>query len=282
MRMEAANKRKLGDISPNATASTQNSKKKSKEMTYISMQELQATLESMLEPLAKRDDVRAVVDELKALREENVSLNNKVETLTKRCDKLESQVSELYKWKTEKNLIIRMNKGINSEEDKKRAIEMCTMLAKSKNSIIGTNNLRVINTHINNKKCLLVATFNEVEYANLVLRNARELKGTDVSISKDYPKEIREKRAYLFKVRRLILTKSEAKPIVRGQYLIDGDVKFGWHLDEGIYLEKGQALEVELMKYNISVEDIKSWSQSEKRTGNMGGINEGASSSRFL
>lgn len=55
--------------------------------------------------------------ELKELREENHLLSTKIQVLTDRCDELESQVSSMYFWKHEQNLVVRLYKGPNSDAD---------------------------------------------------------------------------------------------------------------------------------------------------------------------
>lgn len=215
---------------------------------------LQDALAPLLEPLAKSEDLDKILKQIQDLMSANQMLTERVEFLTQRCEKLEEQVSTMYNWRTERNIIVRMNRGASTEEEKRRVLQVCTNLTDDA-EILNINEIKPITTK-NGNQCMLIASFSDTNKVHRVLRNAKKLHGTDVSLSKDYPKDTRAKRQQLLKVRRHIINASGAKVILRDDILLEGDTKFKWSLTDGLYLASQGVLREVLAKYCLTPEGL--------------------------
>lgn len=91
--------------------------------------------------------------------------------------------------------------------------------------------------------------------AHNVIKHTKSLRDTDVSISKDYPKEMREQRAYLLKLRRMIIDKTKRKCLLRGNVLIDGNFKITWCIPDGPSIASGESI---VDVYGITKEEVLS------------------------
>lgn len=227
----------------------------------LSYENLQKAMAPLLEPLAKSADITNLLAKMQTLQEENKALSNSVKMLMDRCEKLESQVNMMYNWKNERNLIIRMKKGVNAEAEKKRAIDTCADLSGIPN-ILNACDVRVV-TGGGGPKSILVATFCDASKVQSVLQNAKKLKGCDISLSRDYPKDVRIKRGHLLKFRKLVMSKSTTRMTLRNDVLSDGETSFKWS-PQGLALVSDGNISDALAKYGLTMECIDSGVQSRQ------------------
>lgn len=255
MELNTVSKRKILETSPDSSLPA--GKRSIRDKMALTTADLQEAFAPLLEPLAKSEDVQKLLKQMQDLQMENQALGKKVLELTERCEKLEEQVTSMYNWRNERNVVVHMNKGANAEDEKKRASQLCANLT-GEADIITPNDIRAIPIR-SGTKSMLIATFSDVNKVYRVLRSSRKLNGTDVSVSKDYSKDTRIKRQYLLKTRRYIINSSGAKLALRDDTLIDGDIKFKWNLSQGLYLASHGNLGDALAKYGVTVEGIGAW-----------------------
>lgn len=217
---------------------------------------------------------------MQALQEENKALSENVQMLMNRCEKLESQVNMMYNWRNERNMVIRMKKGVSVEAEIKRVVDMCADLSGNQN-ILSVNDVRSVSGR-EGPTSILLASFSDASKVQSVLQNARRLKGCDISLSRDYPKEVRIKRGQLLNVRKLVLAKAAVKMTLRNDILSDGEVSFKWG-PEGLALVSGGNVSEAMAKYGLTMDFINLAERSRRfatgrRTAHQPRNQQGASS----
>lgn len=250
--LKSNGKRSLNELSPTAPITPGRKRLQTDPMAQKTIGEL--TVEEynkLLEPLAKSEEVKLLEEKITKLQEENHTLQTAVSDLKSRCLRLEEQMQNVYIWKNNRNLIVTLNKGASEEEVKNRVVNICANISK-KSDILKKENVWVINSK-HSTKTTVKASFKDTEDVQAVIRNTRLLNDTDVSISKDYPKDIREQRGHLLKLRRMIINKTGRKPMLRGNVLKDGNFNIKWCLMDGPKIASGESM---MDVYGISQDEV--------------------------
>jgi hypothetical protein len=262
-------KRNLQNISPETPISKRHQQFANAEAGKISdmqVEDFKAMLERMFEPLATSAEIANLQHKVNELQTVNNALTSKVQTLTTKCAELEKQMESVYLWRNSGNIMMKLNRTRNKgEEDKERVFRTCVQLSGDSN-VVDKSDIREIKTADRNKITFKVIT-GSTDKVTRMLKNSASLRGTDISVSKDYPKQIREQQQNLLKVRRFMMRNSNAKPKVRGNVLVDGDVRLTWSSDEGVVSSTGESLCSVLQRYGKTIEDLQQFlSQQQNNT----------------
>lgn len=218
-------------------------------------------LMQILSNLATKDDVRKVNETVALLNHKNKELANKVEILTKRCDELEMKMEYMYIRENSSNLIIKMNRTTEVAEARRRVASTCTELSEQTN-IIEEASIAEMQTLSKGKRIFKVY-LGDTNIAHKILKNSNQLRGSDISISKDLPKQMREQQSKLLMVRRFLMKKSTAKPKIRDNLLVDGSMKFSWSAADGLKILSGESLDIALGKYNQNIAALNEFLSSK-------------------
>lgn len=244
-------KRNLDQISPETPVS----KRMSANDNIKSLKVSDMTVDQLLSVLATKEDFHEMKKEIQDLKDDNKRLVDKVNVLSDKCEKLEAEVNAVYIWKNSGNLIMKFNRsGNDMERDKERVHRVCAELSGEQNPI-PKSAISEIKT-ADRKRITFKVFIGDSEKVYKILKNSASLRGTDIAVSKDYPKAIRQQQQNLLKVRRFLIRNSNAKPKVRGNLLIDGDVKLSWSPNEGVKATSGESLGDVLRRYGQTVEKL--------------------------
>lgn len=224
------------------------------------------TLEQLVSVLASKEDFHEMKKDMQELKDENKLLSDNVKVLNKRCDDLERQMESMYLFKNNSNLIVKISKSTGETDAKQRVASTCAELAEQPNVIQGSSIVEV--KSFSRGKRIFKAYLGDANIARKILHNTSRLQGSDISITKDLPKQMREQQSKLLMVRRFLMTKSTAKPKVRDNILIDGYLKFSWSAADGLKVISGESLDVALGKYNQSLESLNEFLSSKYKQGN--------------
>lgn len=252
-------KRTLAEISPTTPSSKrQNTNKKMTEkVADMKIEDLQA----MFAPLATKSDLAAVQQQVYSLTEQNKMLADKVEQLAEKCNVLESQMQSIYLWRNRNNLIVTMDKAGDLELAKTRVQNVFTSLAKE-NVMVERNLIRELKTS-NKRKILFKVTLENQQILSKIIANTGSLKGTDVSISKDYTKAMRQKRGKLLMLRKFLMKSSNTKLKLQGSWLVDRDAKISWDAANGFIMDTGEPFASVLRKYGQTIENLQLFSAKQ-------------------
>lgn len=261
---KAASKRFLNQISPETPSSKRHLTCRimdNRTVSQLSVTELQA----MLTPLAKKEDIDGLKSELLELQNKNKSLSDKVDVLSSKCQLLEDQLQSVYIWKNSSNLIIKLNReGDDVEKAKERVMKVCAELSKEQR-IVERSSIKQLRIG-DNRKYLFKVFLSGPEKAIKIIQNTSALRGTDISISKDYPKSIREQQSKLLMIRRFLMRNSSNKPKMQGAALVDGAIRFTWSAEKGLVVSSGESLEEVLSKYHQTKDDLDTFLASGARS----------------
>lgn len=231
----------------------------------------------LFEPLAKKEDIDSLKKQIKSLQDENIALSLKVESLASKCQRLEDQMQAVYIWKNSGNLVVKLDRGGDDvERAKDRLVTLCGEISKQP-GIIDKNMIRQLRL-ADNRKFLFKIFINDQGKAAKIIQNTASLRGTDVSISKDYPKEVRDQQSKLLSVRRFLMKKSTNRPKLRDAFLVDGGVKLSWSLTNGLIIHSGESLEELLRKYGQTKAELDAFlstggNQNRREVSSGSGVN---------
>lgn len=254
----SSSKRNLDQISPETPSSKRQltNSTNAKEMDTRKVADLGVgELELMLAPLAKKADIEQLESTIATLQEENKALSDKVDLLSDKCQRLENEMQSVYLWKNSSNLIIKMDKARGEvEEAKDRLVYICGEITKEA-GIVDKSSIRQLRTG-DNRKYLFKVFLKDADKAAKIIRSTAALKGTDISVSKDYPKSIRDQQTKLLMVRRFLMRKSNCKPKLQGATLVEGTTRFSWSMTDGLVVNSGESLEEVLLKYQQTKNEL--------------------------
>lgn len=189
-------------------------------MMDMRLEELQA----MFEPLAKKEDILNLQLKITTLQQENKVLSDKIDTLSSRCQCLEEQMQSVYIWRNSSNLVIKLDRGGGGVESAKNRVVNVLCLILKQPGIIDKNSLRQLRIE-EYRKFLFKVFLNDAVKSSTIIQNTSSLKGTDISISKDFPKEIRDQQSKLLSVRRFLMNKSTSRPKLKYFEILEEDDK---------------------------------------------------------
>lgn len=131
--------------------------------------------------------------EMKQMREENTKLKEQVARQENKIERLEREVRR-------KNIVI---KGVSDDENENESeIEqkVCTVIQKigvSVDNKVDIDGIRRIGKYATQGKRPILVKLTKESKGSEILRNAKNLRGTEIWINEDYPKSIREERRLL-------------------------------------------------------------------------------------
>lgn len=257
----STSKRNLDQISPETPVSKKMSTSKGMESMKLS----DMTLEQLVSVLATKNDFFDLKREMCSLKEENKQLTNRVESLTQKCNQMETEIQSLYIWKNSSNLIIKVNRdSADVDTAKKRVLRICSELSEEQNTVEQTA-IKELKSN-DQKKYTFKIFFNQPKDATSILKNTGKLRGSDVSIAKDLPLVVRQQKSYLLQIRRFLIEKSSCRPRLQGHYLIADEHRLSWSLTENkIVVNNGESVENFLGNYQLTTADLDAFLRKQKQ-----------------
>jgi hypothetical protein len=229
-RTETGNKRvRSAPASPEETHSAKRIDKKK----MATIEEITATMitlfDTKLKTVASKDDMTEIKTELSALRTEiglvkaeNATLKNTLDEMKKREKSMIEAITKLEKNSRQNNLVFKGIKTSTSLTPEENVKNICKDMLKLQQEIKFKRVFR-LDKRLDDKMIVLVECDSGNDVGS-ILRNAKLLKGSEISIQKDYPKELREKCSIIRKLAKNISEKNQS---------INVKIR-----DERIYIEK--------------------------------------------
>lgn len=175
-----------------------------------------------------------VMREIKEMKEENKNLRERVVKQEERIQHLEREVRK-------KNLIIKGivdGEGEDENETRDKIVAVVQKIGVDIDVKGDVDEVRRIGKYRPQQKRPILVKLTKESTRRTVLKNAKKLKGTDIWIDEDYPREVQEER------RRLMPRMKEArengcKAIVKyNKLIINGEVHTAEELKEGREVER--------------------------------------------
>lgn len=210
----------------------------------------------MFSTLATKEDVEKINEKVEYLLKENKDLTDKVQILTKKCNDLERQVQDVYMWRNSGNCIVKMNRSQDINEAKRRVLSTCAELSEQAN-VVPESAIHEMKT-LSSRKQTFKVYVGDANLVRKIIHNPSRLRGTDVIITKDLPRQMREQQS------KLLMEKSTAKLKVRDNVMTDGRVKFTW-TDDGLKVVSGESLDVALAKYDQTIEELEDFLSTKRK-----------------
>ena len=135
---------------------------------------------------------------LKQVSEDNKTTKVKIEEMEKTQLEMSNRIEKLENLNRRKNLVF-INVPKNSDDCETNVLDVCR------------DTLQIVNIKIQNafyldkSKKLILAEFSSTREVSDILANGTKLAGTKIYINRDYSREVRTKRAHLFKIRKILL-----------------------------------------------------------------------------
>lgn len=189
-------------------------------------------LESKLKNMASKSDIEAITNANQKIMELNLEMSNKIIALEKRNDILESQMDEKQKKNTENNLMLRITsqEGINEKELIKNSLVRLIQPTPA----IENQHIREIKSNNNNVKNFIVKLESK-QHVITALKVSKKLQGTGITIAKDLPLSIRQKRNKLLNIRRRLNEfNPQIKVLVRDDRMYIEKKDFRWSSSRGL------------------------------------------------
>lgn len=195
--------------------------------------------------------IAPIESKLAECRAENTKLREEVKTCVERINILEIAMRE-------SNLVF---SNVPTTSDHRKALEDICINQLKLNAPIGIDKVVSIKDNTTNRSSTLLVSFASRWTAERVIRNARNLRGTSIGISRDMPKEAREKRNKLLLLRRQILnTGTPLKVKVYGNCIIVDKIKLT--LENNLLLNDNvDGKQYILEKFNVNTDEIFSTNQ---------------------
>lgn len=191
---------------------------------------LSALLDQKLSKLATKDDLLKLASKVQALEEENKILKEEVTILKRQEQLIKDKVVDLESRSRRNNLIFR---GLTVPEN---TTDYCFVVRKFCTEVLGSRDSLWINrAHpLGRNRSIIIAHLpNDVDIQYIMSRT-RTLKNTGYIVHRDFPQEIRDKRAQLVKVRAEVerVTGRRKMPLVHDHLTVEG-CRFTWDDDKG-------------------------------------------------
>ena len=251
------NKRVVSEISPEHHRNEKrrpsfSDKKNIAEMdklTGISIEILKKLLDDknkeLVQELPSKYDFQLLCAELSGLKIRQDEISERVVQLEKSNEFLETQLDKLMQKNTESNVVVHLPVEPNTDMQEKAKSICAGLLDKNDTSNIveSAYSVRARAPHTST----IIVKMSSRDYAWSVLRGANKLKGTKISIHKDLPPNVRQKRAKLVPIMQVLRKKNpEVKTVLRDDRLHVADKVFTWNLSKG--LKCGEKCGFEVLK----------------------------------
>ncbi|KAF6203403.1 hypothetical protein GE061_003822 [Apolygus lucorum] len=185
------------------------------------------------EALPTKDDFFALNAEVQSLKQENIKLREELNTLQTNCIKNADTIEFLLNKSKENNLIFR---GIPSETDAEPSKIVTKLLVEvlKINEHIKINKAFYIGPALRTRMILVVLASSSDKW--IIFKNAKNLKGTKITVSQDFTVATREKRGKLFTVMNELKRRmgDGVHSFVRNNMLMVNKGRFYWHAEKGL------------------------------------------------
>lgn len=182
--------------------------------------------------LATKFDLQCLHEDLASLKVHHEELTQRVIQLESQNTFLEAQIDRIMQKSTETNLVVRLQK--NHPEACENAKAICAGLLNEPNAEALVDSAYSVRTR-NSQSAMIIVKMKSRESAFNVLKKAGTLKGKDISIQKDLPRNVRQRRAKLLRIRKVLLERApHAKIAVRDDKMVIQDRTFTWDSSLGL------------------------------------------------
>jgi hypothetical protein len=160
-----------------------------------------ANLDEKLSKLATKDDLSKLTHRVASLENENKVLKEQLESMKARDCAVADKLVDLESRSRRNNLIFRGLKGAETTKDCKYLVEKFCSDHLGSDGKVWVNRAHTLGKD----RKTVIAHFPEDWSIDYVLQHAKNARDTGVIVHRDFPREIREKRACLSAVRREIV-----------------------------------------------------------------------------
>jgi regulator of replication initiation timing len=185
-------------------------------------------LDEKLSNLVTKQDISILMSQVQELKQENEALKIEVRNCKLREEKIMERLVDLESRSRRNNLIFR---GLNVPDQTRDYRQVIAKFCDETFSM--DRNVWVNRAHpLDKAKNAIIAHFPEDTHIDFIMSKVRTLRGTGVSVHRDFPREVREKRAKLTAVRSEVerVAGRRRMPIVYDHMYIDG-TRFTWESD---------------------------------------------------
>lgn len=186
---------------------------------------LSQLLDQKLSKLATKDDLGELANKVETLTVENNILREEVCFLKRQGDTLSSKLVDLEARSRRNNLIF---KGMRVPE---KTTDYCSIVRKFCSDVLGSDDRLWVNrAHpLGRDRSTIIAHLPGDGDINYIMTRVKTLKDTGYVVHRDYPREIREKRSCLAKVRAEVerVTGKRRMPLVFDHLTVEG-CRFTW------------------------------------------------------
>lgn len=222
-------KRQRSSSSPELVSSPDNasmSEDKVGELTQAQLMEgLSLLLDQKLANLATKEDVSVLTKRVEALKSENDTLREEIAVLKRKEQLIENRLVDLEARSRRNNLIFRGMKVSGNTND------YCQLVRRFCNDLLGTDDKLYVNrAHpLGRDRSTIIAHLPDDRDINYIMSKVQLLRNTGFVVHRDYPAEIRERRAKLAKVRAEVerVTGRRRMPLTYDHLTVEG-CRFTW------------------------------------------------------
>lgn len=212
-------------------SSTESPTNKIKKMETITLETLKAVLDEKLTPIHQKLDI---VD---ALVKQNEELKSKIEKQDRKINDLECEIDKLQLILRKNNLIFRNVKVLERENAETKVTNIIKGVLKIQGDL---NIVRAIPVARKSKNPGILVEFGTSHLVPQILKNSSLLQGTEISITRDLPRNHFIKENKLLAIRKEILKVNKKEKIkVRNGTMIFGDNKMTWCRNNGLICQDG-------------------------------------------
>lgn len=219
-------KRHRASSSPELTSSPEMTQEKVGELTQAQlMAGLSALLDQKLANLATKEDLANLTKKVEALQKENSDLRVEIDTLRRNERSMMSKLVDLESRSRRNNLIF---KGLKVPENT-RDYAFC--VRKFCSEVLGSDDKLYVNrAHpLGKSRSTIIAHLPNDEDIQYVMSRVGILKNTGYVVHRDFPQEIREKRAKLIQVRAEVERVTGRRRMTLGHdHLVIEGCRFTW------------------------------------------------------
>lgn len=208
-------------------------------ITGISIDQLKEILAEKNKELSKelvtKADFKLLYAELSELKIEHKAIAAKVVELEKRNRLLETQVDRLLQKNTESNVVVRLPAESDTDPIEKAKSVCAGILDKTEENLDVESAYKAPSR--DSRKATIILKFKSLNTAVQLIQNSRKLRGTKISVSRDFPRNIRQRRSKLVPIMKALREKtppSVAKIYLLGDKLYVGNKIFTWDPSEGL------------------------------------------------
>lgn len=221
-----ASKRQRSSSSPTLTDRATTMDQKVGDLTQAQLMEgLSRLLEDKLSNLVTKEDMQHLSSRIDALEKENNQLREELSALRRSETAVKDKIVDLESRSRRNNLIFR---GLRVPD---KSTDYCKVVRDFCTQVMGCRDTLWVNrAHpLGRDKRTIIAHLPDDGDIHYIMSRVKILKGTGYTVHRDFPWEIREKRANLMKVRAEVerVAGRRRMPIVHDHLTIEG-CKFSW------------------------------------------------------